>query len=183
MKITYRADQAREVRFLPAADDVASHMTTADVESVVEIFQTPLTGAYNWDYTEGRGRVEKLYELGKELNWNAEHRPRLDDPVLAHEFPNNRSVQSVQGLGPVRGDDASAEGGVRLAPPRLDSCRSSCTASRARCWWRRSSSSARRRTTPSCTRRRRRSTRRATSRCSAATCTQGRHHVSGERAT
>jgi len=46
----------------------------ADLEptDVVEIFQTPLTGAYNWDYTVQDNRVKKLYELGKKLNWNVE---------------------------------------------------------------------------------------------------------------
>ena len=39
---------------------------------VVEIFQTPLTGSYNWDYTVQDNRIKKLYELGKELNWNVE---------------------------------------------------------------------------------------------------------------
>ncbi len=39
---------------------------------VVEIFQTPLTGSYNWDYTVQDNRIRKLYELGKELNWNVE---------------------------------------------------------------------------------------------------------------
>ena len=39
---------------------------------VVEIFNTPLTGSYNWDYTVQDNRIKKLYELGKELNWNVE---------------------------------------------------------------------------------------------------------------
>ena len=39
---------------------------------VVEIFQTPLTGSYNWDYTVQDNRIKKLYELGKKLNWNVE---------------------------------------------------------------------------------------------------------------
>ena len=39
---------------------------------VVEIFKTPLTGSYNWDYTVQDNRIKKLYELGKELNWNVE---------------------------------------------------------------------------------------------------------------
>ena len=43
-----------------------------DPTDVVEIFQTPLTGAYNWDYTVADNRIKKLYELGKKLNWNAE---------------------------------------------------------------------------------------------------------------
>ena len=40
------------------------------VKDVVEIFNTPLTGAYNWDYTVAENRIKRLYELGKELNWN-----------------------------------------------------------------------------------------------------------------
>ena len=41
-------------------------------EDVVEIFQTPLTGCYNWDYKVQDNRIKKLYELGKELEWNVE---------------------------------------------------------------------------------------------------------------
>ena len=44
--------------------------TVVVVEDVVEIFNTPLTGSYNWDYTVAENRIKKLYELGKELNWN-----------------------------------------------------------------------------------------------------------------
>ena len=40
-------------------------------EDVVEIFNTPLTGSYNWDYTVQDNRIKKLYELGKK-NWNVE---------------------------------------------------------------------------------------------------------------
>ena len=45
-------------------------LSQKQVEDVVEIFHTPLTGAYNWDYTISDNRIKKLYELGKELNWN-----------------------------------------------------------------------------------------------------------------
>jgi hypothetical protein len=70
MRIRHIDAQERGVRFLPDDDDVASRMTDRDVESVVEIFNTPLAGAYNWDYQQGRSRINKLYELGKRLNWN-----------------------------------------------------------------------------------------------------------------
>ncbi len=49
-------------------------------EDVVEIFQTPLTGSYNWDYTVTDNRIKKLYELGKEKNWNAEADINWDVP-------------------------------------------------------------------------------------------------------
>ena len=42
------------------------------VECVNEIFKSPLTGAYNWDYVVVEDRIKKLYELGKRLNWNVE---------------------------------------------------------------------------------------------------------------
>ena len=45
-------------------------LSQSQVEDVVEIFITPLTGSYNWDYTISDNRIKKLYELGKELNWN-----------------------------------------------------------------------------------------------------------------
>ena len=46
------------------------NLSQKQVEDVVEIFKTPLTGSYNWDYSIADNRIKKLYELGKELNWN-----------------------------------------------------------------------------------------------------------------
>ncbi len=60
------------------ADSVASTasgpteaMSPEEVEHVAEIFRTPLTCSYNWDYRVAEDRIRKLYELGKRLNWNA----------------------------------------------------------------------------------------------------------------
>ena len=50
--------------------DNEMNLTKDHVEDIVEIFNTPLTGAYNWDYTVADNRIKKLYELGKQLNWN-----------------------------------------------------------------------------------------------------------------
>ena len=50
-------------------DEYPANLEPTDV---VEIFQTPLTGSYNWDYTVQDNRIKKLYELGKKLNWNVE---------------------------------------------------------------------------------------------------------------
>ncbi len=41
-------------------------------ERIAEIFQTPLTGSYAWDYATADEKIRRLYRLGKELNWNAE---------------------------------------------------------------------------------------------------------------
>jgi hypothetical protein len=47
-------------------------MDADQVRHVAEIFNTPLTGAYNWDYSDQDNRIRKLYALGKQLNWDAE---------------------------------------------------------------------------------------------------------------
>jgi len=59
---------------------------------VVEIFNTPLTGAYNWDYTVQDNRIKKLYELGKKLNWNVEVDVDWDVPY----HPLNEDSQLFQ---------------------------------------------------------------------------------------
>ena len=71
------------------------YLADLDPTDVVEIFQTPLTGAYNWDYTVQDNRVKKLYELGKKLNWNVEvdvdWTPEFKDVGTEEfEFENNQ---------------------------------------------------------------------------------------------
>ncbi|MFZ5683005.1 MAG: ferritin-like domain-containing protein [Pseudomonadota bacterium] len=53
-------------------EDLAHRLTDHDVEVIREIFRTPLTGSYNWDYEAANARIRRLYELGKRFNWNAE---------------------------------------------------------------------------------------------------------------
>ena len=69
MKIKYVENGSREVLL---EDKLPSFMTESVADDVVEIFKTPLTGSYNWDYTLQDNRIKKLYELGKTLNWNVE---------------------------------------------------------------------------------------------------------------
>ena len=66
MKIKYTNTPRDVIEF---DDDVPANLDPTDV---VEIFQTPLTGSFNWDYTVQDNRIKKLYELGKQLNWNVE---------------------------------------------------------------------------------------------------------------
>ena len=54
----------------PREFDLPESFKEEHLEDVVEIFNTPLVGHYNWDYTDADTRIKKLYELGKELNWN-----------------------------------------------------------------------------------------------------------------
>ena len=69
MKIKNVKETPRKIREFPVENELG--LSEQQVEDVAEIFQTPLTGAYNWDYTIQDNRIKRLYELGKELNWNA----------------------------------------------------------------------------------------------------------------
>ena len=66
MRIEYTKTPRDVIKF---DEDVPAGLNPTDI---VEIFQTPLTGSFNWDYTVQDNRIKKLYELGKELNWNVE---------------------------------------------------------------------------------------------------------------
>lgn len=66
MKIKKVKNQPKQITKYPEIDPKEQDA----VESVNEIFKTPLTGAYNWDYIVVDDRIKKLYELGKKLNWN-----------------------------------------------------------------------------------------------------------------
>ena len=56
MKINYLNNTPRKV----IDSDIADYMSANDVTDV-EIFNTPLTGSYNWDYTIQDNRIKKLY--------------------------------------------------------------------------------------------------------------------------
>ena len=66
MKIKELEDGYRKIKF---EKDLDNFMTDKAADDIIEIFNTPLTGTYNWDYTVQDNRIKKLYELGKELNW------------------------------------------------------------------------------------------------------------------
>ena len=70
MGIDYVEDAPREIRQFGDEESAWGGMTVTDVQHVAEIFNTPLTGAYNWDYRVADNRIQRLYELGKTLNWN-----------------------------------------------------------------------------------------------------------------
>ena len=60
-------------------------LASSDVEHIAELFQTPLTGAYNWDYEVSNQKLWKLYELGKRLNWDAQVDIDWDTPKLTKD--------------------------------------------------------------------------------------------------
>ena len=49
----------------PREFDLPESFDEGNIEDVVEIFNTPLVGHYNWDYTDADSRIKKIYELGK----------------------------------------------------------------------------------------------------------------------
>lgn len=66
-----------DIRFFERAEAIEVDHTDMDltrsaVNEVAEIFNTPLTGSFNWDYQLNEDRILQLYKLGKELNWNAD---------------------------------------------------------------------------------------------------------------
>ena len=57
MQIKWTEEAPRKIQRYAGADypsenpDLEDVLTSADVDHVAEIFQTPLSGSYNWDYT------------------------------------------------------------------------------------------------------------------------------------
>ena len=81
MKIKKVKNQPKQITKYPEIDPKEQDA----VESVNEIFKTPLTGAYNWDYIVVVDRIKKLYELGKKLNWNEDF-----DLDWSQDFPKDQ---------------------------------------------------------------------------------------------
>ena len=80
MKIEWNTATPRKIQQFANPDyhtenpDLEDVLTSQDVDHVAQIFKTPLTGSYNWDYSVQDDRIKKLYELGKQLNWD----PQID---------------------------------------------------------------------------------------------------------
>ena len=89
MKITKRSGPPEDLVYF----DDELDLKEKDVEDVVEIFNTPLTGSYNWDYTVAENRIKKLYELGKELNWNGSI-----DLDWSYNHPKDEKLLGVDGV-------------------------------------------------------------------------------------
>ena len=85
MKVKYTDDTPRKIKDF---NDEELELNPEEVEDIAEIFRTPLTGTYNWDYTAQDNRISKLYELGKKLNWNTSIDIDWDRPlVVSDEIP------------------------------------------------------------------------------------------------
>ena len=82
MKIQYTSETPRKIKDY---NEVDLKLGPKEVEDIAEIFNTPLTGTYNWDYTIQDNRIAKLYELGKKLNWNVSLDIDWDRPLVASD--------------------------------------------------------------------------------------------------
>ena len=86
MKIEWSEKTPRKIQQFPNPDypsenpELEDVLTSSDVDHVAQIFQTPLTGSYNWDYSVQDDRIKKLYELGKQLNWDPQMNINWDQP-------------------------------------------------------------------------------------------------------
>ena len=77
--------------------DPEGKITADHIDDIIEIFNTPLTGSYNWDYSSADGRIRKLYQLGKKLNWDAEISVDWSKNFSKDEYPMGQSLNAFVG--------------------------------------------------------------------------------------
>ena len=107
MELTYTDEAPRKIQRFKDSDrgrgqagDIDDLLTPSDVEHVAEIFNTPLTGSYNWNYKIQDDRIKKLYELGKELNWNAEMDINWDQPWPEEDVEQGAQLMNLSDYPP-----------------------------------------------------------------------------------
>ena len=96
MRVTIVQKPPQEVRTF-SDQDLSDKLTMEDVEIVREIFHTPLTGSFNWDYESANAKIRRLYELGKKYNWNAEADVDWDAPCDMNDFPMMEITGALNG--------------------------------------------------------------------------------------
>lgn len=90
----------RAIRHSSPAPQQDRERACSEVEQIAEIFETPLTGAYIWNYEEADNRLRKLYKLGKERNWNADFDIDWTKSIRRSESPLNDGMNPFAGYGP-----------------------------------------------------------------------------------
>ncbi len=96
MRVTIVDKPPQDVRTF-GVDDLSGKLTQNDVETIREIFKTPLTGSYNWDYDSANAKIRRLYELGKVHNWNSTLDVDWDAPCDMNDFPMEASIGALNG--------------------------------------------------------------------------------------
>ena len=93
-------NQPREIRSHPERHSDSYEMSADDVNEITEIFNTPLVGTYNWDYSMPNTRIKKLYNLGKRLNWDVDVDLDWEQPFPKNEFPLKEECNPFRGFSP-----------------------------------------------------------------------------------
>lgn len=112
MNIKWTPETPRKIQRFAGSDyphenpDLEDVLTSDQVKHVAEIFSTPLTGSYNWDYKVQDDRIKKLYDLGKQLNWDPEMDINWDRPwpeeerspelMNLHDYPPYLALSSKE---------------------------------------------------------------------------------------
>ncbi len=118
MKIEYVDQQPQETRFFEHVtedhhDPMAEELSPADVKHIAETFKSTLSSAYNWDYSIPDSRIKRLYDLGKELNWNVEKDLDWSERYPITEFPVDEKYNPYVGFKPY--DDLPHDEKVRFS--------------------------------------------------------------------
>lgn len=89
--------QPQEIRYF----DEDGEALPGAPEEISEIFKTPLVCTYNWDYAIPDSRIKKLYDLGKQRNWDVEVDLDWDDGMISKdEFPTHEESNPYAGFAP-----------------------------------------------------------------------------------
>mgnify|MGYP001397674408 FL=1 len=51
MTINHLNQTPTGIRYFPDSDDIAHKLNEQHINDIIEIFNTPLQGSYNWDYS------------------------------------------------------------------------------------------------------------------------------------
>jgi hypothetical protein len=111
MRVTIVESPPQGVRSFPAPE--AEDLSVSDVETIREIFHTPLTGSFNWDYDSANAKIRRLYELGKAHNWNTTVDVDWDAACDLNDFPSDPELSALKGF--PQYEALSREDKVRLA--------------------------------------------------------------------
>tara|TARA_R110002072_G_scaffold31735_5_gene97533 strand:- start:15343 stop:16470 length:1128 start_codon:yes stop_codon:yes gene_type:complete len=110
MKYREVEEQPQDVRYF----DTSAEMDPSALEEISEIFRTPLVSAYNWDYSIPDSRIKKIYNLGKELNWNVDTDLDWETGMISKDqFPVDEKHNPYVGFKPY--EDLSQEKKVEFA--------------------------------------------------------------------
>lgn len=99
MHVEWKEQAPRKIQKFAGADypspnpDLEELLTEGDANYIAELFNTPLSGSYNWDYKIQDDRIKKLYDLGKQLAWDPEMDIDWDRP-----WPDEEGMPELMNL-------------------------------------------------------------------------------------